>query len=165
MSYNNHWFDQRVGEPFMTAPAYIERPAHDAQPPYPWFYPRRPVPLPEHHPDYMVYHHVFYFPVPRGVFNDHVYLSAARIYLRGAIGQSNCNSLSELPHWSLLNHLFVLIATDNTNREEALEAVSHRLAMMIEMIEDGEGWFSGLPYIHDNFQVRLISRASGSSEI
>jgi hypothetical protein len=37
--------------------------------------------------------------------------------------------------------------------------------MMIQMIEDGEGWFSGLPYIHGNFQVRLISRASGSSEI
>lgn len=50
----------------------------------------------------------------------------------------------------------IIIDTTSQNREEALVDADWRLGYMVEMTEDGMGWFPGLPWVHDHFEVRLI---------
>jgi hypothetical protein len=130
--------------------------------------PGRGNPIPnQYRPRRTIYYHDFYFPVSRGartLHSDILHLSTARTYIRGAEGQTGRNCLAELPPSSCLTHLYVWIATDLPCRDDALGLVSHRLAILVEMIGGREDWFPGLPYLHHNFEVRLIEPTSGSAE-
>jgi hypothetical protein len=53
--------------------------------------------------------------------------------------------------------LLIIIDTFSIDRQDALVIADWRLHFMIEMIHDaqGLGWFPGLPWMHDHFQVRV----------
>lgn len=57
--------------------------------------------------------------------------------------------------------LRIIIDSLSISRHDALVLVDWRLHFMIEMIEDREGqglgWFCGLPWVSDHFQVRLVA--------
>lgn len=53
--------------------------------------------------------------------------------------------------------LRIVIDTFSVDRQDALVIADWRLHFMIEMIQDaqGLGWFPGLPWTHDHFQLRM----------
>ncbi|KAJ5800602.1 uncharacterized protein N7518_002670 [Penicillium psychrosexuale] len=53
-------------------------------------------------------------------------------------------------------HLYIRIDTDQASRDQALARADLRMGIMQDMIRDGFGWFSGLPYRHPHFDVKFL---------
>ncbi|CAI7631156.1 unnamed protein product [Penicillium glandicola] len=53
-------------------------------------------------------------------------------------------------------HIFIRIDTDQPNRDHALTNANIRMGIMQDMIRDGFGWFTGLPYRHPHFEVKFL---------
>lgn len=53
-------------------------------------------------------------------------------------------------------HLYIRIDTGQASRDQALARADLRMGIMQDMIRDGFGWFSGLPYRHPHFEVKFL---------
>ncbi|KAJ5681221.1 hypothetical protein N7536_012360 [Penicillium majusculum] len=103
-----------------------------------------------------VYSHTFYIPIrsrPMPTLDLHV-LTAARVEVAHIqrVGLPVLQTLPERPG----PHVYIRIDTDQPNRDNALMDANLRMGTMQDMIRDGFGWFSGLPYRHPHFEVKFL---------
>lgn len=103
-----------------------------------------------------VYSHTFYLPIrsrPVPTLDLHV-LTAARTEVAHVqrVGLPVLQTLPERPG----PLVYIRIDTDQPNRDNALMDANLRMGTMQDMIRDGFGWFSGLPYRHPHFEVKFL---------
>ncbi|KGO74955.1 hypothetical protein PITC_031930 [Penicillium italicum] len=103
-----------------------------------------------------VHHHIFYIPIrarPMPTLDLDV-LAAARAEITH-IQRAGIPVLQTLPERPG-PHVYVRVDTDRANRDNALIDAHLRMGTMQDMIRDGFGWFSGLPYRHPHFEVKFL---------
>ncbi|KAJ5382149.1 hypothetical protein N7517_000060 [Penicillium concentricum] len=103
-----------------------------------------------------IHRHLFYIPIrsrPMPTLDLDV-LTAARAELTRLqrAGMPIMQALPERP----APHVYIRIDTDQANRDHALTDVNLRMGIMQDMIRDGFGWFTGLPYRHPHFEVKFL---------
>ena len=103
-----------------------------------------------------IHRHIFYIPIrsrPMPTLDLDVLTSAraevARIQREGIPAMQ---TLPERPG----PHIYIRINTDRASRDHALNAANLRMGIMQDMIRDGFGWFTGLPYRHPHFEVKFL---------
>ncbi|OQE40860.1 hypothetical protein PENCOP_c005G04337 [Penicillium coprophilum] len=103
-----------------------------------------------------VYRHLFYIPVrTRPMPNiDLDVLTAGRAEMT-RLQRAGMPIMQELPERPA-PHLYIRIDTDQSNRDHALTDANLRMGIMQDMIRDGFGWFTGLPYRHPHFEVKFL---------
>ncbi|KAJ5968151.1 hypothetical protein N7501_004399 [Penicillium viridicatum] len=107
-----------------------------------------------------VHSHIFYIPIrsrPMPTLDLDV-LTAARTEV-AHIQRAGLPVLQTLPERPG-PHVYIRVDTDHPNRDNALTDANLRMGTMQDMIRDGFGWFSGLPYRHPHFEVKFL-RAYG----
>lgn len=111
-----------------------------------------PVPGQSHEP----VSHLFYIPVQVTSvrMSEFDVLCSARTYLFNQ-QRSGIHISQSLPVGTGVPHLYIRIDTEQNDRDNALETANCRLGVMLEMMQDGLGWF-GLPYRHSTFEVKFI---------
>lgn len=103
-----------------------------------------------------VHRHVFYIPIrsrPMPTLDLDV-LTAARTEV-AHIQRSGLPVLQTLPERPG-PHVYIRVDTEQPNRDSALTDADLRMGTMQDMIRDGLGWFSGLPYRHPHFEVKFL---------
>ncbi|KAJ5826521.1 hypothetical protein N7447_003284 [Penicillium robsamsonii] len=103
-----------------------------------------------------IYRHLFYIPIrsrPMPTLDLDV-LTAARAELTRLqrAGMPIMDALLERP----APHVYIRIDTDQPNRDHAITDANLRMGTMQDMIRDGFGWFTGLPYRHPHFEVKFL---------
>lgn len=84
-------------------------------------------------------------------------LSFIQRAVRSELGSSNTAVFPDVtPLGERRAHLMIMIGTEHRDRMRALNEVSRRLEIMIQMSEDGLGWLNPLPYHHPHFRVQLL---------
>ncbi|CAG8895147.1 unnamed protein product [Penicillium egyptiacum] len=103
-----------------------------------------------------VHRHIFYIPIrPRPMPTlDLDVLTAARAEVSRLqrAGIPVMQTLPERPG----PHLYIRVDTDRASRDHALTDANLRMGTMQDMIRDGFGWFTGLPYRHPHFEVKFL---------
>lgn len=103
-----------------------------------------------------VHRHIFYIPIrfrPMPTLDLDV-LTAVRAEV-AHIQRAGLPVLQTLPERPG-PHVYIRVDTDQPNRENALTDANLRMGTMQDMIRDGFGWFSGLPYRHPHFEVKFL---------
>lgn len=80
-------------------------------------------------------------------------------YARTQLGFLERSGLAEGSMRSIRNcrmRLRVRIDTKSASRVDALVDVRMRMLAMLDMISDGMGWFTGLPWKHEHFTVEVV---------
>ncbi|KAJ5493571.1 hypothetical protein N7463_009658 [Penicillium fimorum] len=103
-----------------------------------------------------IHRHLFYIPIrsrPMPTLDLDV-ITAARAELTRLqrAGMPIMEALPERP----APHVYIRIDTDQANRDHALTDANLRMGTMQDMIRDGFGWFTGLPYRHPHFEVKFL---------
>ncbi|KAF3016665.1 hypothetical protein E8E15_006112 [Penicillium rubens] len=103
-----------------------------------------------------IHRHIFYIPIrsrPMPTLDLDV-LTAARAEV-ARIQRAGIPVLQTLPERPG-PHLYIRIDTDQASRDHALADANLRMGIMQDMIRDGLGWFTGLPYRHPHFEVKFL---------
>ncbi|KXG49216.1 uncharacterized protein PGRI_030860 [Penicillium griseofulvum] len=103
-----------------------------------------------------IHRHVYYIPIrshPMPVLDLDV-ITAARTELARLEG-TGMPILEALPEQAG-PHVFIRIDTNHIDRRHALMDANLRMGAMQDMIQDGFGWFTGLPYRHPHFEVKFL---------
>ncbi|KAG0153845.1 hypothetical protein PDIDSM_1224 [Penicillium digitatum] len=103
-----------------------------------------------------IHRHIFYVPIrsrPMPTLDLDV-LTAARAEITH-IQRAGIPVLQTLPERPG-PHVYIRVDTDQANRDQALIDATLRMGTMQDMIRDGFGWFSGLPYRHPHFEVKFL---------
>lgn len=103
-----------------------------------------------------VHNHIFYISIssrPMPTLDLDV-LTAARVEV-AHIQRAGLPVLQTLPERPG-PHVYIRIDTHQPNRDNALTDANLRMGTMQDMIRDGFGWFSGLPYRHPHFEVKFL---------
>lgn len=103
-----------------------------------------------------IHRHIFYIPIRSRPMptRDLDVLAAARAEV-ARIQRAGIPVMQTLPERPG-PHLYIRIATDRVSREHALADANLRMGIMQDMIRDGLGWFTGLPYRHPHFEVKFL---------
>ncbi|KGO40626.1 hypothetical protein PEX1_102730 [Penicillium expansum] len=110
----------------------------------------------EQYEDNGIHRHIFYVPIrsrPMPTLDLDV-LTAARAEITH-IQRAGIPVLQTLPERPG-PHVYIRVDTDRANRDHALTDANLRMGTMQDMIRDGLGWFSGLPYRHPHFEVKFL---------
>ncbi|KAJ5970137.1 uncharacterized protein N7479_000055 [Penicillium vulpinum] len=103
-----------------------------------------------------VHRHIFYIPIQSRPIPtlDLDVLTAARAELT-RLQRVGLPILQVLPERAG-PHVYICIETKQDNRDHALTDANLRMGTMQDMIRDGLGWFTGLPYRHPHFEVKFL---------
>lgn len=103
-----------------------------------------------------IHRHIFYIPIrsrPMPTLDLDVLTAArAEVTRLQRAGITIMQTLPERPG----PHLYIRVDTDQANRDHALVDANLRMGTMQDMIRDGFGWFTGLPYRHPHFEVKFL---------
>lgn len=103
-----------------------------------------------------IHRHIFYIPIrsrPMPTLDLDVLTAArAEVTRLQRAGIPIMQTLPERPG----PHLYIRVDTDQANRDHALVDANLRMGTMQDMIRDGFGWFTGLPYRHPHFEVKFL---------
>lgn len=111
-----------------------------------------------------VHRHLFYIPMQTHNIPtlDYDIIRLARVSVT-TLRRQGLPIPDTLPVGNGVPHVYILIDSELDNRGHALQIASRRLGVMQDMIRDGLGWFTGLPYRHPNFEVKFIRNRSPNS--
>ncbi|KAJ5422860.1 hypothetical protein N7445_010968 [Penicillium cf. griseofulvum] len=103
-----------------------------------------------------IHRHVFYIPIRSRPMPDLDLdvITAARAEL-ARLQRTGMSIMETLPE-QRGPHVFIRIDTNHTDRRHALTDANLRMGAMQDMIRDGLGWFTGLPYRHPHFEVKFL---------
>jgi hypothetical protein len=138
-------------DPMELDPMEIDTPVQAPRPP-----PTAPASMTQGSGVNIVHRHVCYIPIrsrPMPVLDLDV-ITAARTELARLQG-AGMPILEALPEQAG-PHVFIRIDTSHTDRRRALMTANLRMGAMQDMIRDGFGWFTGLPYRHPHFEVKFL---------
>ncbi|KAJ5114310.1 hypothetical protein NUU61_000069 [Penicillium alfredii] len=115
-----------------------------------------PPPVTPPNPRSGIYRHVFCLDIGHrgGCNTDYDILGAARVQLDRL--QKSGSLENPVPVNLRRLRVHVAIDTRSSSREDALVNANLRLFLMQDMINDGLGWFTGLPWRHEHFVVELL---------